>query len=189
MTDAELIRNLVSKDENAFRYLIENYQSMVFKACFYILNNIEDSEDTAQEVFMEAYLSVNNFRGDSKLSTWLYKIAINKSKNVIRKNKWQQLTYKFGILFPGEKSAINEIEDSSAGKAMESLEQSEEQRILWKAIESLPENQRIAFTLNKYDELSYQEIAEVMQTSVSAVESLIHRAKKNLQTKLLKILK
>lgn len=187
MTDAELIKSLVNKDENAFRYLIENYQNLVFKACFYILNNIEDAEDTAQEVFIEAYLSVNNFRGDSRLSTWLYKIAINKSKNVIRKNRWQQLTYKFGNLFAGEKSVIGELEDTSAGLAMIALEHSEEQKILWKAIESLPENQRIAFTLNKYDELSYQEIADALKTSVSAVESLIHRAKKNLQVKLYKL--
>lgn len=187
MTDAELIKNLICKDENAFRYLIENYQSLVFKACFYILNNKEDAEDTAQEVFVEAYLSISNFRGDSRLSTWLYKVAINKSKNVIRKNRWQQLTYKFGNLFAGEKSIIGELEDHSAGRAMIAMEQSEEQKILWKAIEELPENQRIAFTLNKYDELSYQEIADAMQTSVSAVESLIHRAKKNLQTKLLKL--
>ncbi|NJK94281.1 MAG: RNA polymerase sigma factor [Bacteroidales bacterium] len=186
MTDSELINSLLSKDENAFRFLVEKYKNMVFKACFHILNNAEDAEDIAQEVFIEAFLSISGFRGDAKLSTWLYRISLNKSKNLLRKNRWQQLVQRFGKFITGEKSEFIEIEDHAAREAMHEIERTEEQQILWRAIDSLPENQRIAFTLNKYEELSYQEIADVMMTSVSAVESLIHRGKLNLQKKLLK---
>lgn len=186
MTDAELIAALINKNENAFRLLVEKYQIMVFRACFRIMDNKEDAEDIAQEVFVEAYLSISSFRGDSKISTWLYRIAINKSKNLLRKNRWQQLVQRLEKYIPGGKSESYDAEDHSAKDAMDSVERNESQKILWKAIESLPENQRIAFSLNKYDDLAYQEIAEIMQTSLSAVESLIHRAKLNLQKKLAK---
>lgn len=186
MTDAELINTLIAKDQNAFRILVENYQNMVFKACYHILSNYEDAEDVAQEVFIEAYLSISNFRGESKLSTWLYRIAVNKSKNLLRKNKWQLLIQRIEKFIPGEKAEYLDMEDISAYEKMNVIEKTEDQKILWKAIESLPENQRIAFSLNKYDDLSYQEIADVMQTSLAAVESLIHRAKLNLQKKLCK---
>jgi RNA polymerase sigma-70 factor (ECF subfamily) len=184
MTDADLLKSLAGKDENAFRFFVEKYQTMVFKACYHILNNYEDAEDVAQDTFVEAYLSIAGFRGDAKISTWLYRIAINKSKNLVRKNRWQTLMHSFDKFLPGEKPAVFETEDRAAQDEMHLYEKKEDQKVLWKAIESLPENQRIAFTLNKYDELSYQEIAEVMQTSLSAVESLIHRAKLNLQKKL-----
>lgn len=184
MTDADLLKSLAGKDENAFRILVEKYQSMVFKACFHILNNSEDAEDVAQDTFVEAYLSISSFRGDAKISTWLYRIAINKSKNLLRKNRWQALMQRFDKFLPGEKSVVFDAEDRSAHENMHLHEKNEDQMVLWKAIENLPENQRIAFTLNKYEELSYQEIAEAMQTSLSAVESLIHRAKLNLQKKL-----
>ncbi len=184
MTDADLLKSLAGKDENAFRFLVEKYQAMVFKACFHILNNYEDAEDVAQDTFVEAYLSIASFRGDAKISTWLYRIAINKSKNLLRKNRWQLLMQRFDKFLPGEKSVVFDAEDHSAHDDMHLYEKNEDQKVLWKAIESLPENQRIAFTLSKYDELSYQEIAEAMQTSLSAVESLIHRAKLNLQKKL-----
>jgi RNA polymerase sigma-70 factor (ECF subfamily) len=185
MTEAELINSLIYKDHNAFRFLVENYQNMVFKVCYHILNNYEDAEDVAQEVFIEAYLSISGFRGEAKLSTWLYRIAVNKSKNLLRKNKWQVLVQRLERLVPGEKSEAIDIADASAHERMNLIEKTEDQKILQRAVESLPESQRIAFSLNKFDDLSYQEIAEVMQTSLSAVESLIHRAKMSLQKKLL----
>jgi RNA polymerase sigma-70 factor (ECF subfamily) len=157
---------------------------MVFKACYNILNNYEDAEDVAQEVFIEAYLSISGFRGESRLSTWLYRISVNKAKNLLRKNKWQLLLQRFERFLPGEKSENKDLEDFSAYEDMNRMERTEDQKILFSAIESLPENQRIAFSLNKFDDLSYQEIAEAMQTSLSAVESLIHRAKLNLQKRL-----
>lgn len=185
MTDAEMINSLMNKDEKAFRFFVEKYQAMVFKACFHILNNYEDAEDIAQDVFVEAFLSISGFRGEAKVSTWLYRIAINKSKNLLRKNKWQSLVQRFGLFKQGEKGETFDIVDPLAHANIELFEKAQEQKVLWKAIDDLPENQRVAFTLNKYEDLSYLEISEIMQTSLSAVESLIHRAKINLQKKLI----
>lgn len=188
MNDLELISALKNKDESAFRFLVEHYQTMVFNACYHLLRNNEDAQDIAQEVFVEILLSISSFRAEAKLSTWLYRIAINKSLNLLRKNRWQVFMNRLESLLPGDKNTQPEIDDPSALKAINNVERSEEEQILWSAINSLPENQRIAFTLNKYEELSYQEISNIMKTSISAIESLIHRAKLNLQKKLTNLL-
>jgi RNA polymerase sigma-70 factor (ECF subfamily) len=87
MNELEIVDKLKNRDENAFRQLVENYQAMVVNTCFSLVHNTEDSEDIAQEVFIEVYRSIGNFRADSKLSTWLYRMAVNRSLNFIRDNK------------------------------------------------------------------------------------------------------
>lgn len=184
ISDAELIHRLINGEEQAFRQLIEIYQAMVFKTCFHILRNREDAEDIAQDVFIEIFESIHQFRKESRLSTWLYRIAINKSLNHIRRNKFKLLISSLDHFFSRDKNTGFDPEDPSAGNSPENIDYTERAHIMQKAVESLPENQRIAFTLSKYDELSYQEIASVMELSLSSVESLIHRAKMNLQKKL-----
>ena len=185
MTDEELILQLNAKDNLAFRELIQKYQSMVYNACYHLLKQPEDAEDIAQEVFIEVFQSIGQFRYQSKLSTWLYRIAINKSLNHLRKNKWKNMVQSVEHFFSGDDHGNLEIEDKTGRDSPEHIEFVERGKILQDAINSLPENQKIAFTLNKYDELSYQEITEVMNISLSSVESLIHRAKMNLQKKLI----
>lgn len=185
MTDPELIQSLIDRNEEAFRLLVTKYQALVFNACFNLIRQREDAEDIAQEVFIETYESIHLFRHESKLSTWLYRIAINKSLNHIRKNKWKGMVNSIEQFFSGDKNTRLDIEDIHANNTPETIEYSERAELLKKAIDSLPENQRIAFTLCKYDELSYQEITDIMNLSLSSVESLIHRAKLNLQKKLI----
>jgi len=185
MTDPELVQNLIKKDENSYKILIDRYQALVYKACYNMLKNSQDAEDIAQEVFLELFESIAMFRNESKLSTWLYRIAINKSLNHLRKNKWKSMVNSIENFFGANNKNSNlEIEDENALNAPGSLEYSERALVLKNALDQLPENQRIAFTLCKYDELSYQEISEVMNLSVSSIESLIHRAKTGLQKKL-----
>ncbi|HEY4787081.1 MAG TPA: sigma-70 family RNA polymerase sigma factor [Bacteroidales bacterium] len=185
MTDEELTLRLIAKDNLAFRELVQKYQSMVYKACYNLLNQSQDAEDIAQEVFIEVFESISQFRQQSKLSTWLYRITINKSLNHLRKNKWKNLVNSIEQFFVGDKNANLEIEDKSANDSPYSIDYLERGKVLQTAIDSLPENQKIAFTLNKFDELSYQEITEIMDLSLASVESLIHRAKINLQKKLI----
>jgi RNA polymerase sigma-70 factor, ECF subfamily len=185
MTDPELIKKLIDRDDLAFRVLVTNYQVLVFNACYNLIRLREDAEDIAQDVFIEIYESIHLFRNESKLSTWLYRIAINKSLNHIRKNKWKNKINSIEQFFTGDKNTSLDIEDVYAHNSPETIEYAERTELLKRAIESLPENQRIAFTLCKYDELSYQEITEIMNLSLSSVESLIHRAKLNLQKKLI----
>jgi RNA polymerase sigma-70 factor, ECF subfamily len=184
MTDAELIDRLIARDNVAFRELVEKYQGLVFKTCYNLLRQPEDAEDLAQDVFIEVYESITQFRGQSKLSTWLYRIAINKSLNHLRKNKWKGMMKSIGGIFSDDKNRPFDIEDESANNSHHNIDYRERSKVLQSAIQSLPENQRIAFTMNKFDDLSYQEITDIMGLSLSSVESLIHRAKLNLQKKL-----
>jgi RNA polymerase sigma-70 factor (ECF subfamily) len=184
MSDSELVQGIIDRDERVFRLLVEKYQKLVFNACYNLIRYKEDAEDVSQDVFIEIYESIHLFRNESKLSTWLYRIAINKSLNHIRKYKWKSMVYSIENFFNSDKNTHLDIEDTNSLNTPETIEYNERTKVLKRAIDSLPENQKIAFILCKYDELSYQEIAEVMNLSLSSVESLIHRAKLGLQKKL-----
>lgn len=170
--------------EEAFRELVENYQLMVVNTCFGLIHNKEDAEDVAQEVFIELYRSIQNFRSDSKLSTWIYRIAVNKSLNYIRDNRKNKWFHSLETDFSVKTDKTGHLVKEDSGHPEFDLENSQRAELLREAINGLPNNQKVAFTLNKYEDLSYQEISEVMEVSLSSVESLIHRAKKNLQKKL-----
>ena len=182
--ESVLIKRIKSGDHLAFEEIVDQYKQMVINTCIGLLHHNEDAEDVAQEVFIEIYQSIHQFREASKLSTWIYRIAINKSLNFIRKKKGSRWIRSIESFFTGEKKQVLEIPDKQSDQPEELLEKKERADKLYHAIDSLSENQRIAFTLHKYDDLPYKEIAEVMNLSLSAVESLIHRAKKNLQKKL-----
>jgi len=184
MTDQELIEKILSGDQSAFRILVDKYQVLVFNTCLGFVGNRQSAEDLTQDVFIETYRSVEKFRGEAKLSTWLYRISVNKSLNYIRDHKKHNIVRSLERFFYGAKDEVLEIEDHLFGSADVPMEQQQHAAELHKAIRSLPKNQQIAFNLNKFDDLSYKQIAEVMDVSLSTVESLIHRAKKNLQKRL-----
>ncbi|MFZ1857235.1 MAG: RNA polymerase sigma factor [Chitinophagaceae bacterium] len=179
MNENELIQGLKSGDEASFKYLVENYKDRIFNTAIGIVQNAEDAEDVAQEVFIQVYRSIHSFKGESKLSTWMYRIATTRSLDLLRSRKSKK---RFGFmqrLFGEGNEPLYEIPDfNHPGVAMDRKETAAK---LFKAIAQLPENQKAAFTLHKLEDLSYQEISEVMQTSVPAVESLMHRAKQNLR--------
>ena len=184
MSEAELIEKLKQGDQSAFKQLVVNYQQLVVNTCFGMVHNLEDAEDIAQDVFIEVYRSVNKFRADSKISTWLYRIAMNRSLNFIRDNKKHKWFQSFDEVVKSKNSEIPGLKTNDSENPEFGLENRQRANLLHEAISSLPENQKIAFTLSKYEDLSYTEISEVMDLSISSVESLIHRAKKNLQKKL-----
>ncbi len=180
MSGKDLIERIQNGDKKAFGELVYSFKSQVFKTCYGFLHDKEDAEDIAQEVFLEAYLHINSFRNESKISTWLYRISVNKSLNFIRDHK------KRFLYHPGENHP-DIIDDSPL--ADEEITRKERKKILHKVISQLPKNQRVAFVLNKYRDLSYKEIAEIMNLSLSSVESLIFRAKNNVQREILNIQK
>lgn len=184
MTEAEIIKKLKEGSEKAFKDLVSTYQKMVVNICYGIVHNIEDAEDVAQDVFIEVFRSVSGFRGDSKLSTWIYRIAVNRSINYLRDHKRRSNLKSLDETVDSSKSAISELFYESASDPQKEMENIQRSKILYAAIGTLSKNQRIAFTLNKYEGLSYKEISEIMELSISSVESLIHRAKKNLQKRL-----
>ncbi|MGM0529507.1 MAG: RNA polymerase sigma factor [Bacteroidota bacterium] len=175
--EKELINELVAGNEDAYRRLITLYRKHVIRLCMGFTGSSDDAEDLAQDVFVEIFKSIRRFRGQSSLSTWIYRIAVNKSLNFIRDRKRGDYNdYKKVTDLGGN--------DSGEYSADQKLVQEEHSEALHSAIDSLPEAQRTAFVLSKYEDMKYSEIADVMKTSISSVESLLFRAKKNLQSKL-----
>jgi RNA polymerase sigma-70 factor (ECF subfamily) len=185
MEDNDLVGRVIeNNDHQAFAQLVERYQKMVVTTCRGFVQSYADAEDLAQDVFIELFESLPSFRNESKLSTWIYRIAVNKSLNFVRRRKREVL---LGNLYfwnkDGESSAHAQTIYPEGEQAMMNSERS---RLLRMAINKLSENQRVALILSRYQELSYKEIADVMGVSVSSVESLLFRAKENLRKLLLK---
>ena len=179
MVEQELIQKIKEKDEAAFKYLVDTYQDKVYNTALGIVQNAEDAEDVAQEVFIQVYRSINSFKGEAKLSTWLYRIATTRALDLLRNRKSKKRAGIIQRLFGDGNEPIFEIPDfHHPGVA---LDRKENATKLFLAISQLPENQKVAFTLHKLEDLSYQEVSEIMSTSVPAVESLLHRAKQNLK--------
>lgn len=155
----------------------------VFNTAISFLQNKQDAEDITQEVFIEVYHSLEKFKQQSSISTWIYRITVNKSLDFLRKKNSKK---RFGFitsLFNKESGEIN-IDAGHFDHPGVLLEKKENARILFGAIELLSENQKTAFILFHVEELSQKEIAEVMGISAKAVESLIQRAKATLREKL-----
>ena len=180
MEEAELLKLLKTGDQAGYETLVKQFSRKVFNTCLSILQNTEDAEDTTQEVFIEVFQSFKNFKGESKLSTWIYRIAVTKSLDHLRKKNRKK---RFGFvqsLFGNEKDEPT-IEIPNFHHPGIQLENKERAAILFAAINKLPENQKTAFVLHKIEDLSYTEVADVMQVSLSSVESLMFRAKQSLQ--------
>lgn len=179
MNEFELIQGLRNGSEAAFKLLVDTYQDRVYNTVMGIVQNPEDAEDVTQEVFIQVYRSIHTFKGESKLSTWLYRIATTRSLDLLRSRKSKK---RFGFiqrLFGEGNEPLLEIPDFNHPGV--ELDKKDNAAKLFRAISQLPENQKTAFVLHKLEDLSYQEVSEVMKTSVPAVESLMHRAKLNLR--------
>jgi len=181
-----LIQKLKSQDREAFYELVALYKDSVITTCYRFLLNKEDAEDISQEVFVEVYQSIGSFRGDAKISTWIYRIAVTKCLNELKK---RQRKKRFASL--SKVLHIDEIAQWISGGPLADTEMHEEE--MWKEVgqvlNKLPENQRVAYTLSRIDGFSNTEIAELMETSIIAVESLIYRANKNVTQQLKTLLK
>lgn len=179
MTEHELIIGLKNREENAFKFLVETRESIVYNTVLGFLQNPTDAEDVTQDVFIKIYESISHFKGESALTTWVYRVAVTSALEFLRRKKRKK---RFGFISPifGDDNE-QQIELPDFHHPGVQLDKREMSAILFKAIKQLPDNQQIAFILNKLEGLSYQEVAEVMKTSLSAVESLIHRAKTNLK--------
>lgn len=181
MNEHELIQRLRQRDEPAFRWLVEHYRNKVFHTILNIVQDTAEAEDAAQETFIQVVESIDRFRQESSLSTWLYRIAVRKALDKTRRKKIRQ---RLQAVIPGwmpdeKKSGTGEFHHPGI-----SLEQKEKAAVLFRAVQSLPEKQRVAFTLIKIQGLSYEEAMAILQQNIKAVESLVSRAKANLQKRL-----
>jgi len=174
---ADMLKN---GDPQAFKQLVDTYQDKVINICYGFLKNRRDAEDTAQEVFIEVYRSIGTFRGDSKLSTWLYRISVTKSLDLLRKKKRRVKLQQITGFLSGSKidSSENFIDNTLPDSE---LIDNERREILYKAIDKLSKDQKTAIVLNKLQGYSYKEVADIMGKSVSSVESLIYRSTNKLR--------
>ena len=179
MDEQLLIERLKQGDEAAFKKIVETWQDMVYNTAIGILQNAEDAEDVAQEVFVQVFESIRSFKAEAKFSTWLYRITVSKALDHLRKKKRKKrFAYIQSIFGPNNETIIEKPDFHHPGVALDNKERA---AVLFNAIARLPENQKLAFTLHKLEGLSYQEVSDIMKTSVSSVESLMHRAKNNLK--------
>lgn len=187
MKTEELIDELQRGSENAFRYLVDTYQSRVYNTVLTIVQQPDDADDLTQEVFITVFESIRSFRGDAQLSTWVYRIATTKALDAYRKRHARKRFAFLTSLFGGNdddegfSDHFHPVDFEHPGVQMERQEHS---KILFGAINRLSDQQKVAFTLHHVEGLSYQEITEVMQTSLPSVESLLFRAKQNLRKQL-----
>ena len=179
LTETQLVVELKNGSEQAFSVLVQTYQNMVFNAVLGIVQQLEEAEDVAQEVFIQVYQSIKGFRGDAKLSTWVYRISITKALDFERgKKAKKRINALKNIIGIGEKDESSIPDFHHPGIA---LDIKEEANILFKAIKKLPENQRVAFVLIKVEGLNYANTAQILNTTEKGIEGLMHRAKENLR--------
>ena len=175
MENSDFLRNLMTGDKTAFAELVMLYSNRVLNTCYRFLLDKKDAEDISQEVFIEVFQSIGSFRGEAKLSTWIYRIAVTKSLDELKKRK-----RKKRIVAVGKMLHIDEIANWMIGGSMPDKTIHEEERMkeIMYVLNKLPDNQRVAFTLSKIEGYTNKEIAAVMDTTNSAVESLLSHAKK-----------
>lgn len=180
-----MIDKLKANDRKAFYELVALYKDSVINTCYRFLLNKEDAEDVSQDVFVAIYQSIETFRGDAQLSTWIYRITVTKCLDEIKKRKRLK---RFALI--SKMLHIDEVSHWISGGVLSDTNLHEEQ--IWKEVatvlNTLPENQRVAYTLSKMDGFSNKEIAAIMNTTTVAVESLVYRANKKITVKLITLL-
>lgn len=171
--DVELVARLrePSTCREAFGDVIKLYSETLYWQIRRMVNNHDDANDLLQNTFMKAWGAIENFRGDAKLSTWLHKIAINESITFLEKER-KRLNFS---LDDEESFLINTIE------ADENIDGDELALKLRKAIASLPEKQRLVFNMKYYDEMKYEQMSEILGTSVGALKASYHLAVKKIE--------
>jgi len=177
VNDEDFLKRISEGDNLAFKELFVLYKDKVLQICYRFILNQEDAEEVMQDVFLEVHRSISSFRGDASFSTWLYRIATTKSldelKRQNRKKRIHLIKKSIGL-----DSLFNTASENPTPDTI--IETKENIGIIKQALDSLPEQQRIAITLSKIDGASNVLVAEIMDITIFAADSLIYRAKKNL---------
>ena len=189
--DIQLMLELKKGNEKAFDEIVRRFQKKILNLIYrYLSTNYLFADDLAQEVFLRVYKSRDSYKPTAKLSTWIFRIAINLCLNEQRAAKPAQ----FSSLSTSKDEnsddfASSGIRDEKNLPPPEELERKELRRAVKSAIDNLPEKQKLAIILNKYEQMSYEDIARTMGISVEAVKSILFRARENLKIALIKYIK
>ena len=169
------------KNQFDLNVLYQTHKLLVYNVALNYVQNVEDAEEITQDVFVKVYQSIETFKSNSSLKTWIYRITINQSLDFIKQKNSIKRFFMFGRKSENEYEYQNSSDFEHPGIVMENQEDA---KVLFATINTLPEKQKTAFILSKVDGLSNPEVAEIMEMSISAIESLVFRAKSALKEKL-----
>jgi RNA polymerase sigma-70 factor (ECF subfamily) len=182
--DATLMLRVKQGDTEAFAALVDKYKHPVMNLVYRMLHDATEAEDLAQNVFVQVHKSAQRYEVSSKFTTWLFTIARNLCLNEIRRRNRHPAESIEAPHPDQEDQPLRQFEDKKTFSPPESLLHGELEEKIEQALAELPENQRTAILLCRQDELSYEEIAQVLDCSLSATKSLIHRGRETLKIKL-----
>lgn len=182
MTESDLIKKCKQGNREAFNVLFEKYQSQVINIAYGMLSDREDAYDAAQEVFVRVYKSIESFKEQSSFTTWIYRITTNICSDILRKRKKGNNIVSLNQSLD-ENKEIDIVDESPTPEERQEL--SERQKAVWKAISELKDEYRAVITLCDIEEMSYDEIAEILKVPKGTVKSRINRARISLKKKLM----
>jgi RNA polymerase sigma-70 factor (ECF subfamily) len=183
-SDADIMLRVKAGDQPAFEYLVQKYRRPMLSFMYRMARNAAVAEDLAQEVFLRVYRSRETYEPSAKFSTWLYRIATNLAVNHARDTRHERPEVQVSLDEPDEESGATLELPDAALNAEQQIMRRERLRAIRKKIEALPEQQRLAVIMHKYQQMDYKQIADVLKKSESATKSLLFRAYETLREQL-----
>lgn len=183
--DTRLMLGVRADEPGAFEELVDHFQHRLVAVLHHLIGNADEAEDLAQEVFLRVFRARKKYRARCKFSTWLFTIANNLAANALRSRRRKPL-----VSLPAQDSGplgqrpVERLLQDSGSQPIEKVQRSERAVLIRKALEGLNERQRMALLLNKFEDMNYAEIADVMNLTTKAVKSLLCRARNNLRAAL-----
>jgi len=184
LSDAHVMLRVKAGDDAAFDYLVEKFRRPLIGFMFRMAHNQALAEELAQEVFLRVYRSRQTYNADAKFTTWLYRIATNLAVNHARDTKHERAENAISLDEPDPETGIAPDVADAAMTAEEAMLRRERMAAIRKQVDALPERQRMAVLMHKYQEMDYRQIAEVLHLSESATKSLLFRAYEALRERL-----
>jgi RNA polymerase sigma-70 factor (ECF subfamily) len=182
--DAEIMLRAKAGDQSAFDYLVQKYRRPIMSFMYRMARNAAAAEDLAQEVFLRVYRSRANYEASAKFTTWLYRIATNLAVNHARDTRHERPEVTVSLDEPDEESGTTLELPDAALTAEQAMVRRERMMAIRSKVEALPEQQRLAVVMHKYQQMDYKQIAEVLKKSESATKSLLFRAYETLREQL-----
>lgn len=182
-TDVQLMLDVKAGDDSSFDFLLQKYRSPLVNFLYRMVRDTAAAEDLAQEVFLRVYRARKQYTPSAKFTTWLFRIATNLALNSVRDTRYQKLSVSIDASTDGEESPPLELPARELRIDQKMIER-DRTNLIRKAIWALPEKQRAAVLLHKYEEMDYAEIAKVLECSESALKSLLFRAYETLRGQL-----
>ena len=184
VSDAEVMLRVKAGDDSAFEYLLQKYRRPMVSYMYRMCHNAAAAEDLAQEVFLRVYRSRGNYEPSAKFTTWLYRIATNLAVNHARDSRHERPENTVSVDEPDQETGMTlDLPDSSLS-AEEAILRRERMAAIRQRVQALPDRQRTAVVMHKYQQMDYREIAQVLKLSESATKSLLFRAYETLRVQL-----